>query len=86
MENIAEIKDKSSGMEWEGVMVRHSRQYGGREGKEGREGWKGGYSGYWNVRRERELLCHRKRKRLDGHQHSPIQEHYTYCNKARIGN
>ena len=36
--------------------------------------------------RERGLLCHRKRKRLDGHQHSPIQEHYTYCNKARIGN
>ena len=36
MENIAEIKNKSSGMEWEGVMVRHSRQCGGR-GKGGGE-------------------------------------------------
>ena len=41
MENIAEIKNKSSGMEWEGVMVRHSRQYGGREGKEGEGGLEG---------------------------------------------
>ena len=38
MENIAE--DKSSGMEWEGVMVRHSRQYGER-GKGGEGGLEG---------------------------------------------